>query len=408
MKICVLTHTFPRNNQDVAAAFMKEFCDGLVQNKNEVVLLTPYDSNFSRKNDIFKIYTYKYIWPKQFHTLGYSKTMSKDIKLKKQAFILLPFLIIFGFFALLKTVKNEKIEIISVHWILPNGLIAFLVSKITGVPYVITLPGTDAYLAYKYKIFGIVAKIIAQNSAGIISNSSWHLKRIMDLGITDKPTEVISYPVDVTSFRPLKQNLDLYRKELHLNNNNLVILAVGRLVYKKGFDILIKSFPQVLNKFPNARLIIGGDGDLKNNLTQLVNNLNLQDKVIFTGTLNRDKIIYYYNLADLMVSPSVVDKDGNVDGGPVVSTESMACGKPQILTNILGMADLITNGIHGFVIKQKNHIALTEAINKLLESKLLRQKMGIACRNLVINELSTKFIGKKYTQFFKKIIIKNV
>ncbi|MBI4157279.1 glycosyltransferase, partial [Candidatus Woesebacteria bacterium] len=196
MKICVLAHSFPRNEKDIAAAFMKGLCDGFVEAGNEVTVVTPYDRNFNHRGDPFKIVTYKYIWPNSLHVLGYSQTMEADVKLRKRAYLLLPFMLLFGTIALLKTIRKEKIDVINVHWILPNGLIALIASKLTGVPYVVTLPGTDAYLARRFKFFGAVARVIANNAAGILSNSSWILKRIMDLGVKKLPTGVISYPSD--------------------------------------------------------------------------------------------------------------------------------------------------------------------------------------------------------------------
>lgn len=106
MKICILTHTFPRNDQDVAAAFMKPFADGLVESGNEVTVVTPYDAQFNRRGDKFKIVTYKYIWPESLHMLGYSKTMEADIGLKKRSYLLLPLMLFFGTIALYKTIKS--------------------------------------------------------------------------------------------------------------------------------------------------------------------------------------------------------------------------------------------------------------------------------------------------------------
>lgn len=407
MKICILTHTFPRNKKDTAAAFMKEFSDGLVEVGNKVIVVTPFDTEFKRQEDPFKIVTYKYIWPPFLHLLGYSKTMEADIKLRKKAFLLLPFLLFFGTLALYKVAREERIDIINVHWIIPNGIMALIVSKLTGVPFVITLPGTDAYLAYRYKTFGWVAKIIAQSSQGIISNSSWHLKRILNLGVKNKRTEVISYPVSVSSFRPVKRGLDKLRKELGVEKDDFLVLAVGRFVYKKGFNYLIEAIAEVYKKHSNVRLIIGGDGDLRADWEKLAQDLNIGKIVLFVGNIPRDEIIYYYNLADAMVAPSIVDEKGNVDGGPVVSFESMACGKPQVVTNILGVADVIKDNINGFVVPEKDPHSLAVALEKLIKSASLRKKMGEANRRVIKSELNTRRIGKKYTAFFKQSIPQN-
>ena len=347
MKICVLTHTFPRNKKDTAAAFMKEFADGLVEAGNKVTVVTPFDTEFKRRGDPFKVVLYKYIWPARLHLLGYSKTMEADVKLRKRAFLLLPLLLLFGTLALYRVVKKEKIDIINVHWIIPSGVMALIVSRLTGVPFVVTLPGTDAYLAYRYKPFGWVAKIISQSSKGIISNSSWHLKRILKLGVSGKSTEVISYPVSVLAFKPIKTGLDKLREELGLKKDTFIILAVGRLVYKKGFNYLIEALAEVKKKHPNVRLVIGGDGGLRTEWEKLTQDLKIKDEVLFVGNIPRDELVYYYNLADVMTAPSIVDKGGNVDGGPVVSFESMACGRAVITSERSTLADYFSDGLPG-------------------------------------------------------------
>lgn len=406
MKIFILTHTFPRNEHDSTAAFMKGFADSLVRAGNNVTVITPFDTKFKRKNDPFEIVTYKYAWPDNLHVLGYSRTMEADVALRKRAYFLLPFFLISGTIAIFKAIKRQKPDIINAHWALPNGVIALIASILTATPYVISIPGTDAYLARRYKIFGIIAKIVAQNSWGIISNSSWNLKRIIGLGVRNIPTDIINYPADISMFKPNQKGLDPLRKKLGLNKENFIVLGVGRLVYKKGFEYLIDAISLLRNKYPNIRLIIGGDGDLMTELREKAKNKSIVNKVIFAGDINRDEISNYYNLSDVFVAPSIIDDRGNTDGGPVVSLESMACGKPQILTNVLGMADVIKDGINGYVVPQKNPKALADAMEKFIVSPKLRYEMGRKNILLARQTLSLDKIGKEYTEFFKKVLSK--
>ena len=294
MRICILTHTFPRNDKDIAAAFMKEFADGLVQNNHKVSVVTPYDKEFKRKKDFFKIYLYKYVWPESLHSLGYSKTMQADVGLKARAYLLIPFMVLFGTLKLIYVIKKEKLDLINAHWILPNGFIAFLASLVTNVPYVITLPGTDTSVARNNIIFGLVAKLVALKSSGIVSNSSWLLNRIMSLGINNIPTSVISYSADVSKFKPSKVGLAELRRKLGLINDTLVILAVGRLVYKKGFAYLIKAMPRILQRHKNTVLLVAGEGGVKGELEDLVMKYKLEENVKFIGNINREEISYYY------------------------------------------------------------------------------------------------------------------
>ena len=402
MKIAVLTHTFPRNNQDSTAAFMKEFCDGLSENRNEVIVVTPYDSKFNRKKDPFKIVTYKYIWPYKLQMLGYSRTMEADQLLKKRAYFLIPFMVFFGTFKLVSVIRKYKIDIINAHWIFPNGFIAMLASIFTRTPYTITIPGTDAYLAYRYKLLGAVAKIISFKASVVFSNSSFNLKRILNLGARPKYKAVISYPVDIFKFKPLNLDLSVIRERHGIKKGEIVILAVGRMVYKKGYDYLIKAMKNF--KKNNVKLLLAGEGDLKMQWMDLTRELELEEKILFIGNIKRDEIVKYYNLADICVAPSIIDKQGNVDGGPVTNFESMACGRPQVATDVLSIADIIENGVNGFVIPQKNVKSLELALSKLIKSKILRNKMGVLNRRKILKEVTTKSIGEKYTDFFLRAL----
>jgi glycosyltransferase involved in cell wall biosynthesis len=383
---------------------MKPFVEGLQEASNNVFLLTPYIKNFENTDKKYTVIKYKYIWPDKWHKLGYSRAMKADVDLKLVNFLLLPLMLLFGSISLIRTIKKYKIDVVNVHWIIPNGLMAYLASKITKVPYVITIPGTDAYLVYKSKMFARIAKVIANSSSGIISNSPFLLKRITDLGIKNKPTEIISYPVDVNHLRISNSGVVSLRSKLDIANTDLIIMAVGRLVYKKGFEYLIKAMPKVIKKYPHTKLIIGGDGDLKQDLIRMTKELKIENNILFTGNIERDEILAFYNLADIFIAPSIVDREGNADGGPVVSYESMACGKPQIATDILGVSSIIKNGVNGYVVKQKNFVEISNAINKLLESGEIRKRMGIKNRQLILKSLNTKSIGLKYTDFLKNII----
>lgn len=404
MRICILTHSFPRNKKDTSAAFMKEFADGLVEAGNKVIVVAPYDEDFKRTKDKFKIVLYKYIWPDSLHLLGYSRAMNADVSLKVVNFILLPFMLLFGTICLIRTIKKEKIDIVNVHWILPNGVMAFAAAIITGTPYVITLPGTDAFLAYKNRAFGLVAKIVAMGSSGLVSNSSWHLKRILALNVREKPTEIISYPTDVSAYKPDGKKANKLRKRLKLTKDNLVIMAIGRLVYKKGFSYLISAMPAVVKRNPKSILIVGGDGDLKEKLITQAKKLGVEKKIYFVGNIDRDEIAGFYNLADVFVAPSIVDQEGNVDGGPVVCYESMACGKPQVVTSVLGVSDIIKDGVNGYVVGQKKPAALAKAVNALLSNKSVREKMGKNNRWLILQTLDTKNVGIRYTGFFNRLL----
>lgn len=404
MKICILTHTFPKNINDSTASFMHTLSLGLNKIGNEVIVLTPYHSQLKSNNFPYKLVYYKYIWPGFFHTLGYGQTLKDGSEMKIWTYFLSPLLFLFGIIALIKICRKEKIDVISSHWILPNGFIAYIASFFLKIPYTITLCGSDIYMAKKNSFFAKMAVVSANKALFVAADSPKFLDDLIKLGAKVKNNNVIPYPVNAQKFELKNISVENLRKKLNLKDNNLVILGVGRLVYKKGFEYLIKAFAGISQKYPLTRLIIVGEGDLKKRLEELCFKLNLKDKIIFAGTLDRKSIAVYYNLCDVFAMPSIKDKDGNMDDQPVALIEAMASGKPIVATNFPGISLTVKNGINGYLFPEKNISKIKEALQRLIESQPLRKKMGKESRKIILNNLTDEKIAQRYIALIKNLL----
>lgn len=414
MKVCILTHTFPRFKKDVAAPFMDGVADGIRRAGNEVFVLTPFHPRFKRKNkdQKYKIITYKYIFPKSLHKLGYSETLTNDMRLKPLMYILSPFMYFFSVVSLYKLVKKENIDLINAHWILPNGFIASIVSKISGVPVVSTLPGSDVYMAEKNGLFSAMARFAARTSAAVTSNSPQLLDDLARISEKDtkKRREIkekfspIIYGVDPKKFKPLKTRKERIRKQFKIGKNHTIVLGVGRLVAKKGFKYLIQAAPNILKKYPNTTFVLIGEGDQRKELEGLAKKLKVFKNFKFPGWVNYKDMVYYMNFADIFILPSVRDEEGNLDDQSVSVVEAMACAKPIITTNFPGYKIVVKDKENGFLVNEKKPKEIERAINKLLSSKPLQQKMGKKSRELIVNHFSWQAIGKQYTRLFSTLI----
>src|SRR3989344_5834672 len=236
MKICIFAHTFPRFSGDPSAPFMGELSKAL----GEIVdlfVLVPYDEKLNLKSFTeFKTISYKYIWPSKFHKLGYSRTLQGDKNMKLETYFLSPLLILFGLFKLVWLIKKEKIDLVSAHWMLPNGFIAALAKKITGTKYTITIPGSDVYISNKNPIFRFMAKVAIRNASCVLSDSSFYLEQLKNLPVIPHKSLIIRYGVDTDKFNLRTKDIDLLNT-LHLSDNDKIILGVGRFVEKKGLFI---------------------------------------------------------------------------------------------------------------------------------------------------------------------------
>lgn len=404
MKICILTHTFPKNINDSTSSFMHTLSLGLQKAGSEIIVLTPYSPQLKNNNFPYRVISYKYIWPNFLHTLGYGKTLKDGSKMGIRTYFLSLFLFLFGIIALINVCRREKIDVISAHWILPNGFIAFVASKLLKIPYTITLCGSDIYMAKKNVLFSKMAVICANSASFVAADSPKFLSDLITLGAKVQKNNIIPYPVNADRFNSTTKGVESLRKKLNLEKDNLIILAVGRLIYKKGFEYLIKSLSGIAKQYPKTRLVIVGDGDLKKQLKDLAFKLNLENKINFVGVTNRNDITIYYNLANIFVMPSIKDRDGNMDDQPVSLIEAMACGKPIIATDFPGIRLTVKNKINGFLIPEKNISMITRALEELIKSQSLRKKMGQESRKIVLKNLTDKKIGENYTSIFRNII----
>jgi len=404
MKICILTHTFPRFPGDIAAPFMDGVARGLVSADNEVFVLTPYSSKFKwKQRDLsYKLITYKYIWPERFHVLGYSETLTNDMGLPIAMWILSPFMYLFGFLALIKLINKEKIDVVNAHWVLPNGFIASLASLFTDVPIVSTLPGSDVYMVQKNIFFNILGRFATWKSKWITSNSGQlitDLAKATNINLGKKSSSII-YGVDPDKFLEDNSQINRLKKDYRIGPKDVVVLGVGRLVAKKGFRYLIIASKTIIKKTQNVIFVIVGDGDEKKFLEDLAKKLGVYDKFRFVGSIDYKNLIHYYNLADIFVLPSVRDEKGNLDDQSVSVIEAMSCGTPVITTDFPGYRSVIRDGESGYLVPEKDSKKISEKISFLVEDKKERVRIGKNARKDVVTKFSWRAIGEEYSKLF--------
>src|SRR5262245_13911096 len=157
-----------------------------------------------------------------------------------------------------------------------------------------------------------------------------------------------------------------------------LILAVGRLIAKKGFADLIRACGLIAERGKSFRCEIIGEGPLENELRERIERLNLQNRVALSGARPLSEVRQRLDAANVFVLPSVVDPEGGMDNLPTVIMEAMAVGLPVISTNIGGIPEMVVENETGFLVQPDNPSALADAIEKLITDPALARKMGHA------------------------------
>ena len=155
------------------------------------------------------------------------------------------------------------------------------------------------------------------------------------------------------------------------------------MIERKGFPYLIHAMKIVRATYSDAMLFLGGEGPEQKNIAALVNELGLDENICLIGRVADDLMPYYYSAADVFVIPSIVDSNGDTEGLGLVAVEAMACRTPVVGTSVGGIPDIIDDGINGFLVPEKNPIAIAEKITYLLKNSDGARRMAHAGREKV-------------------------
>lgn len=206
----------------------------------------------------------------------------------------------------------------------------------------------------------------------------------------DKFCEV-HYGIDTKKFK-------IY--DLKFKNNSLkTILFVGgidKAHYFKGIDILLKAVSKM--QFSNYKLLIVGDGDLRQQYEKQAKQLNINNKVFFLGKIPNEKLPEIYQQADLFVLPSIKNESFGI-----VLLEAMACGVPVIASNLFGVRTVFQNNIQGLLVEPGNVNDLKNKIDQLLSNNKQLEQMGLAARKLVNEKYSWEKSGEKLNQVILRV-----
>ncbi|MFH0856535.1 MAG: glycosyltransferase family 4 protein [bacterium] len=306
---------------------------------------------------------------------------------------------IFSFFYLHNAVKREKAELILVGNILPLGIVAWIYKKLFKTPYGLFIHGMDLEMTRQKKRKYKLARIILNNADFIITNSEYTKKLVFNFGINGDKIYVVYPCVDAALNKEVKNNFAAETRLIVLPKDKKMILTLGRVVKRKGHDMVIKALPEVIKKIPDIIYVIAGDGVDKNYLENLSKKCNVKDFVIFTGEVKEANKAFYYKNCDIFIMPAR-NIAGDVEGFGIVYLEAALFGKPIIAGNIGGAPEAVQDGETGILVNPESEKEISDAIIKLLSDSDLANKFGVQGRERVFRD----FTWKKQIEKIKRLL----
>lgn len=288
---------------------------------------------------------------------------------------------------LLKLITQKKIEIIHSQTRV-SQVLAFYLSKISGIPFLTTSHGFfKPHLGRRlFPCWG--RKVIA-----ISQPVKEHL--IKDFKMD--PSRIALIPNGVR----IKDNLSfpdfsILRRKYGLKEKGDVLGVIARLSPVKGIKYLIMAMSDVLKTKPGAQLIIVGEGKIRQELISLSRKIGIADRVLFLGAIaDTDEIL---SLMDIFVLPSLQEGLG------LSLLEAMAMDKPVIASDVGGISDIIRKGENGLLVSSADSKELSQAILRILEDKKMAEEMGRKARETVRDKFSLQKMVEETEKVYKKVI----
>lgn len=283
--------------------------------------------------------------------------------------------------ALVTSLKQNEIDVVYAEYG-TTGAEVIGICKEAGVPLIVNFHGYDASIKKILEVYRYKYQELFQFAKAIIVVSKEMKQNLIDLGCSEQKIKyIVNAPAD-----------EFY--DLQPSYSDLSFISVGRFVDKKAPYYNILAFQQVVEKYPEAKLYMIGDGPLLEVCQNLISYLKLENNIILLGVLDQSEIQRYYTQARGFVQHSITSLSGDSEGMPVAVLEASASGLPVISTIHAGIPDVIIDGETGFLVKEHDVNKMASCMIRLIEDEGLAKLMGAAGRkNIKTNFNFSMHIG---------------
>ena len=290
---------------------------------------------------------------------------------------------------LVREIRAVKADIIHIHWPNPTAVLAYLAS------------GHKGHLVFSYHsdivrqktlaaAFTPILRYALNKAAAIIGSSQDYIDTSPVLSEHKSKCRVIPYGVSVEHFNQYDQKKVRGIRERY---GPRIVLGVGRMVYYKGFEHLVRAMARV-----NAHLLIIGQGPLREHLRQLALDLKVSDRVTFLSEV--DDVRPYYHASDVFVLPSLMRSEAF----GIVQLEAMACGKPVINTQLdSGVTFVSPHGVSGLTVPPADSVALGNAINQLFHQPHRQTELGERAKSRVKQKFTVEKMVRSTFELYQEI-----
>jgi phosphatidylinositol alpha-1,6-mannosyltransferase len=303
-----------------------------------------------------------------------------------------------NFARLLAIARRRRARALHAGTILPEGFLAWLVQRRTGLPYLCYVHGEEIPVVAGSRELSWMARRVLRGAHTIVANSENTRRMVVERWSDVREKVVVVTPgVDAARFRPAPPSAAV-REKLGWGGRT-VVLTAGRLQERKGHDMLIRALPAVRRAVPDVLYAIVGDGDRRPALESLAAELNVQDCVRFYGEMGDDGLIECYQQCDLFALPNR-EVNGDFEGFGMVLVEAQACGRAVLAGASGGTAETLSPGETGRLVNCDRPETVAETLMAMLADRDNLERMGEAARRWAVERFDWPFLATRAASVF--------
>lgn len=393
----ITTSTFPLEQGDtVSARFVLDLAQHLTAHCRVTVLAPAGARSAARERwgDV-SVRRFQYFMPARWQTLASGEGMVARMRTSWLARLQAPSFVAAQWAMLPRVARDEGVDFLNPHWIVPQGLVAASWAHRLGLPMVVTTHGADVAWLSRFGLGGSIARYVLSRSTGLIAASTALAARAESIAGVSIDHTAIPMGVETSRFRP-----DGAVNSASTSGASRRILFVGKFVPKKGVDVLVNAMAELRGSGVEATLVLVGGGPGEAKLREQVSRLGLQPSVEFVGWVKNHELPSQYRRADVVCIPSVQDAFGETEGTPVVLQESMASGAIVVGSTSSGLGDVIRDGQNGWSVAPGDVMALAAALRRALEAPVAQREAMRASARATAEEFEWSRVAARFYERF--------
>ena len=390
--ILVLTSTWPYLEHHHHPRFVNLLCQRLEKYHKLIVVAPSIRGEKPGEGEKASLFRYCFA---PFERLTGGDGISTNLKRKPWLYFVIPFYFAGLIIHCRRLIQKRDISVIHAHWIFPQGLAAVLCKVVfrSDIPLLITAHGGDLY-GYSGGILSRVKKWVLNRADHItVVSRAMEIYCLEKLGCSSEKLSVCSMGVDLqNTFVPGKYRHDARK-----------IIFLGRLVEKKGVDVLIQAVVKVADQISGIRLdVIGGGAALKT-YRSMAQSFGVLEVVRFLGGLPNNEVSLHLQRAAFAVMPFRVARGGDQEGLGLTMVEAIGCGCTVIASDLPAVQDVIEDGKTGFLVPPENPQALAEKIIRVIRAVDRGEELCPNARELIIDKFDWDNVAKTYADLLHKL-----